>query len=114
MFHLSVIVSNVSDLLEGLELHNSELVDGRSDVVAVDRVLDFLQLPHAGHVGKPRLNVGLTWNLNIFTYIYLEHLINHITITCDDYFHFPVVMKLEKCINTPISPKFRPPALLST
>ena len=62
--HLAVVVSNVSDLLERLELHNAELVDGWTDVVAVHRVLDLLELPHARDVGQPRLNLCLTGNLD--------------------------------------------------
>ena len=62
--HLAVVVSNVSDLLERLELHNAELVDGWTDVVAVHRVLDLLELPHARDVGQPRLNLGLTGHLD--------------------------------------------------
>ena len=61
---LSMVVSDVPDLLEGLELEGSVFVDGRPDVVAVGRVLHLLQLPHAGHVGQSQLYIRLTWNLN--------------------------------------------------
>ena len=54
-----IIVSHLPDLVVRVELQRAVLVYGRPDVVAVVGVPDLLQLPHAGDVGQPDLDVGL-------------------------------------------------------
>ena len=54
-----MIVTNVSDLLEGIKLEDPVLIDWRADVIAVGGVLHFLQLSDAGHVGQSKLDIRL-------------------------------------------------------
>ena len=64
--YLSMIVTNVSDLLECIELEDPVLIDWRADVVTVGGVLHFLQLSDAGHVGESKLDIRLARYLQVF------------------------------------------------
>lgn len=45
------------NLIELAKVHGVEAVDGRPDVLAVGALLHQLQLPHAGDVGQPGLDL---------------------------------------------------------
>ena len=53
-----VVEPDVPDLVKGVKLKRTILVDGGSDVVHILRLLHLFQLPDAGHVGEPVLDIS--------------------------------------------------------
>ena len=52
-----MIISDVLDLVEISKLQGLVLINRRPNVLAVIRVFDLFKLPHAAHVGQPRLYI---------------------------------------------------------